>query len=160
MAGIRLLKRTGAALAAVVKPPPSPFQAHRAAAVQAAADDQAKWAAAVQAAVDGHEPDAAAVADLAAIAQRMGVGDVEQAFRADVGVLAALAAAESQLATMQAPRPGEVVAGEIKEVEARLRQLKHEQQRVAVAVQGRAVLRGEVERMRAQLPARLKGDAR
>jgi hypothetical protein len=160
VAGIRLLKRTGAALAAVVKPPPSPFQAHRAAAVQAAADDQAKWAAAVQAAVDGHEPDAAAVADLAAIAQRMGVGDVEQAFRADVAGLAALAAAESQLATMQAPRPGETVAGEIRQLEARLRQLKHELQRVAVVVQGRAVLRGEVEKLRARLPERLtKGGA-
>ena len=155
MAGIRLLKRTGAALAAVVKPPPSPFQAHRAAAVQAAADDQAKWAAAVQAAVDGHEPDAAAVADLAAIAQRMGVGDVEQAFREDVAQVRRLRDAEQQLVQLVPPRSGETVAAEIKVVAARLAALHHEQQRLAVVVQGRAVLRGEVERMRAQLPARL-----
>ena len=153
---IRLLKRSVAAAV----PKLNAFAQARQRAVQTDAAARVRWLELVQLGMTGTEPDEEAVQELMQLAEVLGLPDAEQAFRADVGGLAALAAAESQLATMQAPRPGEVVAGEIKEVEARLRQLKHEQQRVAVAVQGRAVLRGEVERMRAQLPARLKGDAR
>jgi len=146
--GIRLLRAKGAAVL-------NPFAKHRAERAAAIADDRSRWQEIVQAAVGGIEPDAAAVADLMGIGERWGLADVESEFRGDVAALAALAAAERQMQEMVPPRPGEVVAAEIKQVEARLRQLKHELQRVAVVVQGRAVLRGEVERMRAQLPARL-----
>jgi sulfur carrier protein ThiS len=153
---IRLLKRSVAAAI----PKLNAFAQARQRAVQTDAAARVRWLELVQLGMAGTEPDEEAVQELMQLAEVLGLPDAEQAFRADVGVLAALAAAESQLATMQAPRPGEVVAGEIKEVEARLRQLKHEQQRVAVAVQGRAVLRGEVEKLRARLPERLtKGGA-
>ena len=148
---IRLLKRSVAAAI----PKLNAFAQARQRAVQTDAAARVRWLELVQLGVAGTEPDEEAVQELMQLAEVLGLPDAEQAFRADVGGLAALAAAESQLATMQAPRPGETVAGEIRQLEARLRQLKHELQRVAVVVQGRAVLRGEVEKLRARLPERL-----
>ncbi|MFM8223229.1 MAG: hypothetical protein ACKOJF_30340, partial [Planctomycetaceae bacterium] len=104
---------------------PSAFQAHRAAAVQAAADDAGRWLAAVQAAAGGVEPDAAAVADLVAIGERLGLGDVEAQFNADVQRLRQLRDAERQLEGMQPPRAGELVAKELKECQARVQELRH-----------------------------------
>jgi hypothetical protein len=153
---IRLLKRSVAAAI----PKLNAFAQARQRAVQTDAAARVRWLELVQLGMAGTEPDEEAVQELMQLAEVLGLPDAEQAFRADVAGLAALAAAESQLATMQAPRPGETVAGEIRQLEARLRQLKHELQRVAVVVQGRAVLRGEVEKLRARLPERLtKGGA-
>jgi hypothetical protein len=94
------------------------------------------------------------------LAEVLGLPDAEQAFRADVGGLAALAAAERQMQEMVPPRPGDVVAKELREAEAKVRALRHEQARVAAVVHGRGALLREIETMRRQLPDRLKGGAR
>jgi hypothetical protein len=58
---------------------------------------------------------------------------------------------------MVPPRPGDVVAKELREAEAKVRALRHEQARVAAVVHGRGALLREIETMRRQLPDRLKG---
>jgi hypothetical protein len=151
--GIRLLRAKGAAVL-------NPFAKHRAEHAAAIADDRSRWQEIVQAAVGGIEPDAAAVADLMGIGERWGLADVESEFRGDVAALAALAAAERQMQEMVPPRPGDVVAKELREAEAKVRALRHEQARVAAVVHGRGALLREIETMRRQLPDRLKGGAR
>jgi hypothetical protein len=153
---IRLLKRSVAAAI----PKLNAFAQARQRAVQTDAAARVRWLELVQLGVAGTEPDEEAVQELMQLAEVLGLPDAEQAFRADVGRLAALAAAERQMQEMVPPRPGDVVAKELREAEAKVRALRHEQARVAAVVHGRGALLREIETMRRQLPDRLKGGAR